>query len=393
MDTNPELLHRGVANIIPNIKLLEQRLNSGNKLNIYMGIDPTATRIHLGHAVTLRKIQQFAEMGHNVTFLVGDFTALIGDTSDKTSERPVLTSSQIQENLTTYKEQAKKILDFDKIAIKFNSQWLSKLTFEDILKLTMNFSVNDFISRELIKKRLTAGTSVGLAEVMYPLMQGYDSLHLNTDIQLGGTDQTFNMQAGRTLLKNLKNKESFIITNVFLTGTDGRKMSKTWDNAIWLDDKANDMYRKVMSIKDELIMEYFILATDIPLDEIKKIGKSLDANNPMDTKKMLAHTITKIYHGEQKAERAAKEFQNVVQDKKAPEDIPTISVADSSVSLASIAIMHNLVDSNSEWKRYVSSNSVSYNDMKISNAFINVSELREDGILKIGKQKFAKIKL
>ncbi len=223
MDKIEEILTRGVANIIPSKDELKNKLNSGEKLNIYLGIDPTATNIHLGHAVALRKLQEFSDLGHNVTFLVGDFTALIGDTSDKDSERPQLTSSEIQDNLETYKEQASKVLDFSKVEIKFNSEWLSELKFADIVKLTQNFTLGDFISRELIKKRLNSGGKIGLHEVLYPVMQGYDSYHLTTDIQLGGTDQTFNMQAGRTLIKNLSNKESFVLTMNFLTGTDGRK--------------------------------------------------------------------------------------------------------------------------------------------------------------------------
>jgi tyrosyl-tRNA synthetase len=255
MDTIDEILTRGVENIIPDKNKLRVLLESGKKLNIYLGIDPTATNIHVGHAVPLRKLQKFAELGHNVTFLIGDFTALIGDTSDKDSERPHLTREQIESNFQTYKRQAEKILDFDKITVKHNSDWLSKLSYAQIIELMQHFSAGEFFSRELIKKRLTEGKHVGLHEIMYPVMQGYDSYIMDTDIQLGGTDQTFNMQAGRILQKDIRNKESFIIANGFLMGTDGRKMSKTWNNAIWLTDEPNDMFGKVMSLKDELIIE------------------------------------------------------------------------------------------------------------------------------------------
>ncbi|MEK7451065.1 MAG: tyrosine--tRNA ligase, partial [Patescibacteria group bacterium] len=231
MDKIDELLTRGVANIIPSKEELRKVLSSNKKLNVYLGIDPTATRIHLGHAVVLRKLEEFAKLGHNVTFLIGDFTALIGDTSDKDTERPVLTSEQIQENFKTYKKQAEKILDFSKVTIRYNSEWLNKLSFPEIIKLAQQFSFGDFGSRELIRKRIDAGKRVGMHEGLYPAMQGYDSYFLNTDIQIGGTDQTFNMQAGRTLQKNWRNKESFIIATEFLMGTDGRKMSKTWGNA------------------------------------------------------------------------------------------------------------------------------------------------------------------
>src|SRR5580704_6823927 len=245
MDTIEELLTRGVANIVPGKKELEDKLKSGEKLNIYLGIDPTSTNIHLGHAVALRKLQAFSELGHHVTFLISDFTALIGDTSDKDTERPVLTSEEIQQNFQTYRNQAEKIIDFSKIRVVYNSEWLRKLSFEDIIKLTQHFSVGDFVGRELIRKRLSENKRVGLHEFLYPVMQGYDSYFMDTDIQIGGTDQTFNMQAGRALQKDIRKKQSFIMTNVILEGTDGRKMSKSWGNAIWLDDTAEDMYAKV----------------------------------------------------------------------------------------------------------------------------------------------------
>src|SRR5260221_2285728 len=254
MVTHEELLTRGVANIIPGKEELRKFLESGKKLNIYLGIDPTATRIHLGHAVALRKLQAFAQLGHNVKFLIGDFTALIGDTSDKDTERPILTNEQIEANFHTYKSQAEKIVDFTKVNVVHNSDWLKKLSFEDIVKLTQHFSVGDFVGRELIRKRLSENKRVGLHEFLYPVMQGYDSYFLDTDLQIGGTDQTFNMQAGRTLQKDIRNKHSFVMTNTILEGTDGRKMSKSWGNAIWLDDTAEDMYAKIMAINDDLII-------------------------------------------------------------------------------------------------------------------------------------------
>lgn len=391
MEKIEEILTRGVANIIPSKEELINRLNSGEKLDIYLGIDPTAVKIHLGHAVTLRKLQNFADLGHNVTFLVGDFTALIGDTSDKETERPQLTSEEIQKNLETYKQQASKVLDFSKIQIKFNSEWLGQLKFDEIVKLTQNFSLGDFISRELIKKRLNSGGKIGLHEVLYPVMQGYDSYHLNADIQLGGTDQTFNMQAGRTLNKNLRNKESFVLTMNFLTGTDGRKMSKTWGNAIWLTDSASDMYGKVMSIKDDLIVEYFTLATDVVLDEIETIEKRLkDGENPMNLKKQLAHKITAMYHGDEEAGKAEDGFKSTVQDKNVPEEIMEIIIK-TGVTVAEMALANKLVDSTSEWKRLIEQHGVSINNEKIDNPFLRTDELPDNGILKIGKRTYVKI--
>lgn len=389
MNEIEELLTRGVANIIPSKDLLKKELAGGKKLNIYLGIDPTATRIHLGHAVTLRKLRDFTLLGHNVTFLVGDFTALIGDTSDKESERPQITAEQIQENLKTYKKQASKILDFSKVDIKFNSEWLSQLTFTEIVKLTQHFSLGDFISRELIKKRLSSGGKIGLHEVLYPVMQGYDSYHLDTDVQLGGTDQTFNMQAGRTLIKNLRNKDSFVITMNFLTGTDGRKMSKTWGNAIWLDDEPDEMFGKIMSIKDELIIEYFTLATDYDLGAIDDFRITLK-EKPMVTKKMLAGTIVSLLHGPEKGKEAEESFTSLVQYKEVPKDIEVLKIP-YSVPLSKVVIEKGLVDSMSEWKRLIEQHGVTIDDKKIESPFINTNDLPDEGILKIGKRKYVKI--
>ncbi|MEK7565997.1 MAG: tyrosine--tRNA ligase, partial [Patescibacteria group bacterium] len=253
MDKIEELLTRGVENIIPNRGELEKVLRSGEKLNIYLGIDVTSPKIHIGHGVPLRKLQQFIELGHNVTLLFGDFTTKVGDTSDKESERPRLTDDEIAKNVSTYKQQAGKIVDLSKIKIRFNSEWLSKISLADMLSLYQHFSLNDFTSRGLIKKRLGAGGHIKLDEVTYPVMQGYDSYFMDTDIQVGGTDQTFNMQAGRALQKDLRGKESFIIANGFLEGTDGRKMSKSWGNAVWIEDSPDEMFGKIMSLRDELI--------------------------------------------------------------------------------------------------------------------------------------------
>jgi tyrosyl-tRNA synthetase len=385
MDKIEELLTRGVANIIPNIEELKKVLASGKKLNIYLGIDPTSTKIHLGHAVVLRKLNEFARLKHNVTFLIGDFTALIGDTSDKDTERPVLTPEQIHENFKTYKKQAEKILDFSKIKVRHNSEWLNKLSFSETIKLTQQFSFGDFGSRELIRKRLDAGKHVGMHEGLYPAMQGYDSYFLNTDIQLGGTDQTFNMQAGRTLQKNWRNKDSFIIATEFLMGTDGRKMSKSWGNAIWLSDNPNDMYTKIMAIQDDLIDQYFILGTGKDIDEIDEIKSG---KNPMEIKKELAKIIVAEMHSKKNAEAAAENFKKSVQNKEIPADILSISV-NNNLTASEVLVKTNLASSLSEGKRLVKQGGVKLNDENITNPNSKIKE----GILKVGKRKFVKIKI
>lgn len=386
MDKVEELLTRGVANIIPNKGELEKLLKSGRKLNIYLGIDPTATKIHLGHSVVLRKLQQFATLDHNVTFLIGDFTALIGDTSDKDAERPHLTSEEIEENFQTYKKQAEKVLDFSKVKIKYNSEWLKKLNFQDIIKLTQHFSAGDFTSRELVKKRLTEGKRVGLHEFLYPVMQGYDSYFMDTDVQVGGTDQTFNMQAGRTLQKDLRNKESAVITTSILEGTDGRKMSKSYGNAIWLNDNPNDMYAKVMAINDGIIIQYFTLATNLPVDKIANYEKKLKSENPINIKKELAHSIVSELYDKKSADGAKINFENTVQNKETPIEIEKIEIAGNSTILDAL-ITGNFAQSKSDAKRLIDQGGVSLNNKKISNPDSRI----EEGTLKVGKRRFVKV--
>lgn len=393
MDQIEELLTRGVENIIPGKDKLRELLASGKKLNIFLGIDPTATNIHIGHAVPLRKLNAFAQLGHNVTFLIGDFTALIGDTSDKDTERPVLTSEQIQSNFETYKKQAEKVLDFSKIKVVYNSEWLKPLQFADIVKLCQHFSTGEFVSRELIKKRLTEGKKVGLHELLYPVMQGYDSYFMDTDIQLGGTDQTFNMQAGRVLQKDLRAKESFIIANGFLEGTDGRKMSKSWGNGIWLTDPPNDMFGKVMSLKDDLIIPYFTLATNTSMDEIASLKKELETVNPMEIKKKLAHRLVTELHTHELADAAQHEFETRFQKAALSEsDLPTKSISDfTSGTVMDTLVSAGIADSNSSARRLVEQGAV-----KINNTVVNspkdVSDPKVGDIIQAGRKAVKIIK-
>jgi tyrosyl-tRNA synthetase len=385
MEKVEELLTRGVANIIPNREELKKVLASGRKLNVYLGIDPTSTKIHLGHAVVLRKLNEFAKLGHSVTFLIGDFTALVGDTSDKDSERPILTSEEIEENFKTYKKQAEKILDFSKVEVRYNSEWLSKLTYADGFKLKRQFSLNDFISRELIKKRLEEGKNIRFDETEYPLMQGYDSYFMDTDLQIGGTDQTFNMQAGRTLQKRLRNKESYILATEFLMGTDGRKMSKSWGNAIWLDDAPNDMFAKIMAINDDLIDQYFTLSTNINLEKIKEFKTK---ENPMNAKKELAKIIITEMHSAEDARAAVENFKKTVQNKEVPENI-SLEIVPGGMTLCEVMVEAKLTSSKSEAKRLIEQHGVKLNDEEVSDPNLKIKE----GTLSVGKRKFVKIKI
>jgi tyrosyl-tRNA synthetase len=387
-----DLVERCVENVIPSGEKLKELLLSDKKLNIYLGIDPTGIKIHLGHAVALRKLQLLSELGHKVTFLIGDFTATIGDTSDKESERPVLTREEIEKNFATYKKQAEKVLDFTNIEVKFNSEWLSKLTFGDVLFLAGNFSVNDFTSRELVRKRLDEGKRVSLPETLYPLMQGYDSYHLDTDIQLGGTDQTFNMQAGRKLLKALSKKESFIIANGFLPGTDGRKMSKTWGNAIWLDDAPEEIYGKIMSIKDELILEYFEFGTNMPLDEIEEVKRELEkSDNPMEIKKRLAEKIIEELYSKKESVKAGEYFKKTVQQGQAGDDVVVVSVGKKSLDvdeLMEIVVNEGLVKSKSQFRRLLEQGAVYVGEKRLVG---NEIQLIKEVVVRVGKRRYLRL--
>lgn len=392
MDKLDEILSRGVANIIPETSQLRSLLSSGRKLNIYLGIDPTATRIHLGHAVPLRKLQSFVELGHHITLVIGDFTALIGDTSDKDTERPVLTTQQIQDNMATYATQAGKILDLNKVEIRNNSEWLKDLSFTQIVKLSQHFSAGDFFSRELIKKRLSDGKHVGLHELLYPVMQGYDSYFLDTDLQIGGTDQTFNMQAGRILQKDIRDKETFVLTLGFLEGTDGRKMSKSWGNAIWLDDTPEDIYGKIMSIKDDLIIQYFTLATNKPLSEVRMLAEQLSRSeiNPMVAKKLLAFTVVEELHTKDLAQSAQQHFEAVIQGRGTPEDISTVSAL-SGTKLSEVLSKHHLVNSNSEFRRLILEKGIKINGEVLTDPLYVLKSSDNNTVVKIGKLRYLKI--
>ncbi len=383
MDKIDEVIKRGVTNVIPGKEKLTELLKSKKGLNVYLGIDPTATHIHLGNAVPLRKLQQFVELGAHVTFLIGDFTALIGDTSDKETERPVLTYEEIKNNFKTYKEQASKILDFSKVEVKFNSEWLKKLNFEDIVKLAQNFSFGEFASRELVAKRLKEGKKVGLHEALYPVMQGYDSYFMDTDIQVGGADQTFNMQAGRVLQKNLRNKESYVLVTGYLEGTDGRKMSKTWGNAIWLDDEPADMYGKVMSVRDDLIITYFTLATNLEESEIEEKKNRLKSENPMAVKRELAFQIVKELHSEKDAKNAEEKFSTTFQE-KAPEYNEEIPSKENLIDT-----LEQVLGSKSEVKRLIKQGAIDLNGEKVTDGNVTLSK---DDKINLGKRRFLKIK-
>lgn len=379
--SNEDLLTRAVANVIPRA-LAEEKLKSGKPLRIYWGIDPTGSRIHLGHAVPLRKMRQFADAGHHVIFLIGSFTAMIGDPSDKDAMRKPLTREEVEKNFQTYKEQAAKVLDFRKVEIRYNHEWLEKLKLEEILHLASHFTIQNLEQRDMFERRMKEGKPVSFHEFFYPLMVGYDSVVLDVDCEIGGSEQEFNMLAGRTLQKAFGKREKFVMTLKLIEGTDGRKMSKTYGNCIYLDDEPNDMYGKVMSIKDDLMAAYFECCTDIPMSEVKALLKG----NPRDVKARLAQEIVTLYHGKAAATKAAEMFDHVFKEKGIPDDIPEVRVKKGS-KLIDVLVEYGLVPSKSDVRRVIVQGGVHLNEQAVTSPDASVAA----GVVKVGKRKFLRI--
>ncbi len=384
-----ELLTRGVQDVVPKKGLME-KMRKGDKLKVYLGIDPTSTRISLGNAVPLRKLRDFQNAGHEVIFLVGSFTALIGDTSDKDAMRKPLTPEEIETNFRTYKEQASKILDFSKSKIMYNGDWLSKLSFANIVELAQHFTVQQMIERDMYQLRMKEGKPIGLHEFLYPLMQGYDSVHMEVDLEIGGNDQLFNMLAGRTLLKAYKDKEKFVLTTPLIEGLDGRKMSKSYNNTIDITDEPNDMYGKVMSMTDDLIIKYFMLCTDVPIKEVDEVDKSLkDGDNPRDAKMRLAREIVALYYSKEAGDLAEQEFINIFKKGGVPEDMPTFKMSGDR-NIVDLLEACKLVESRGDAKRVITQGGVKVNDKKIDDPSKTI-HLEKDMVIQVGKRKFAKI--
>ena len=388
-----EILTRGVEDVIIKEEL-KNKLLSGKKLRLYFGVDPTGSILHIGHAINLWKLKDFQELGHEVILLIGDFTAMIGDPSGKDSARKPLTVKEVKQNFKDYKKQASKILDFGKVKIKYNSAWLSKLKFADILKLSTNFTVQQMLVRDMFDRRLKANLPISLQEFLYPLMQGYDSVVLDVDLELAGNDQTFNALAGRHLQKVINGKDKDVLACKLLLGIDGRKMSKTFNNYIAINEKPSDMYGKVMSIKDELIDHYFELATRLSDEEIIQIKNNLI--NPRDIKAKLAREIVKMYHSEKAAEIAEQEFDKIFRNKELPSDMPIFDTDKNSYFIVELLFDTKLATSKNEAKRLVEGGGVEIvnGEMKERAADWRKEVALVDGmIIKVGSRKFVKIKL
>lgn len=386
------MLDRNIAEVLPSKRAFEDRLKKG-PITIYLGIDPSSPDIHLGHAVVLWKLKEFQDAGHKVTLLIGDFTGMIGDPTDKSAARKKLTEKEVRENAKTYKEQIAKILRFggpNAAEVKFNSEWLAKLDLADILELTSNFTAQQILERDFFQARLKENKPIHLHEFLYPLMQGYDSVAMEVDAEIGGTDQTFNMLVGRTLLEKLKSREKFVVTVPLLAGLDGRKMSKSFDNFIAITDAPGDMFGKIMSLQDNLIIRYFELATQLADKELQSIKEGLQSNkvHPMEAKKRLAWEIVKLYHGEKEADKSKEEFEQVFQKKGAPTDTPIYKISGSTINVVDILAESGLVKSKSDAKRLLGQGGVEWEGKKITNPILEVTS---SGVLKVGKRSFLKL--
>ncbi len=387
------ILNKGVENILPSKEDLKNLLLSGKRLNIYQGFDPTAPTLHIGHTVGMRKLEDFRRLGHQVYFVIGDFTARIGDPSDKTSARVKLTKQQVEENMKLYVNQASHYIDiFNKenpVKVVYNSKWLEPLNFEDIVELSSVFTVQQMLKRSMFQERLKSDKPIYLHEFLYPLMQGYDSVALNIDVEVGGNDQLFNMLAGRDLVMNRLNKEKFVVAMKLLEANDGTKMGKTSGNMIELSDSANNIFGKVMAFDDKLIPIGFEILTKYELKQVEEIKERLKkGENPMILKKLLAFEITKDIKGEQEAENAQKYFENVFQKKNLNTDIPIRTVRQSNINILDLIVQCKITNSKSQAKRLVEQNAVTINGEKITDWNKNIQVGSGSTILKCGKHVY-----
>ncbi|MDO4291547.1 MAG: tyrosine--tRNA ligase [Eggerthellaceae bacterium] len=393
------IIKSGAAQIVPESALLE-KLKRGTPLNIKLGVDPTAPDIHLGHAVPLRKLRQFQDLGHQVTLIIGDGTALIGDPSGRNSTRPQLTAAQIKENAQTYVDQAFKVLDPEKTTLRYNSEWLLALDMEGLLKLTAHFTVARILERDDFHNRYTNNQSISLHEFLYPVMQAYDSVVIKADVELGGTDQLFNLLAGRELMEKMGMEPQVCLTLPLLEGTDGvKKMSKSYGNYIGLTDEPADMFGKVMSIPDELMVKYYRLASTAPVEEIDEIeaGLAADKLHPNKVKRALARNIVAAYYDEDAAKEAEAQFDLVFKQHAVPDDIPEFACDltpndEGKVYVAKLLAEAGMAASAGEARRLIDGGGVKVNGKALAPKSYNVDPaLLEGATIQVGKRKFVKL--
>lgn len=369
------------------------KIRKKGQLKVKLGVDPSRPDLHLGHAVVLRKLRQFQELGHIVYLIIGDFTARIGDPSGRSKTRPLLSEDEVQENSKTYVEQAFRILHPDKTVVKFNSEWLSKLSFADIINLSSRYTVARMLERDDFNKRLKENQPISISEFLYPLAQAYDSIVIEADVELGGTDQLFNLLVGRKLQEEFGQSPQVVLTMPLIEGTDGNlKMSKSYDNYIAFNDSPRDVFGKVMSIPDHLIIKYMKYLTDIPKDKIKDIENQMKSGevNPRDVKMVLAEEIVTILYNREEAEKAKQNFVSIFQKREMPEDLPEIQVK-TGETILDIVSKTKVYNSNSEIKRAIMQGAIRINDEKIKD-FKDIVDCEDGAILRVGKKSYFKIK-
>lgn len=390
-----QLLTRGVELILPDQDSLAQ-LMASRPIRLYLGIDPTGALLTLGHAVVLRKLQQFAELGHEVILLVGNGTVRIGDPTGKDTTRPELTDSEIEANFKNWQAQASKVLNFDQIKIKHNGEWLDQLKLPDFIKLMAKTTVQQLIERDMFQKRLKNNLPIFTHELMYPLLQGYDSVAMDVDLEIGGSDQLFNMLMGKHLLKVYRNKPKWVLTTPIINGLDGRKMSKSYHNYVALTEEPSSMYGKLMSLSDDQIIPYLTLLTDIPMKNLEEIRQNMaSGQNPMEYKKLLAFEITKWLHSESLAIQAQNEFEKTVQQRQVPEEMPIVTVASSITSMASLPLIKQAIPqlSNNEIKRLIDQRAVEIiNNGRKPVDYQETIPVENNLVVRVGKRQYFKIK-
>jgi len=394
-----EVLKRGTVEIISEGDLLA-KLRHNRPLRVKLGVDPSAPDIHLGIAIVLRKLRQFQDLGHQAILVVGDFTAMIGDPSEKKKTRPMLTREEIERNVGTYRDQYGRILDPARTKVVFNSEWLAKLRFEDVIKLSAKTTVARVLERDDFTTRLKSGTPIFMHEIMYPLCQAYDSVMLEADVELGGTDQKFNNLMGRDLQREFGQEPQVVLLTPLLVGVDGvEKMSKSLGNAIGITDPPAEMYGKVMSIPDDLIAHFMEFCTEIPLRDVKAVESGLKSGslNPRDAKARLAREVVKLWHGPSAASEAERQFERVFVEKDTPESIPEAplnrdELTQGKVRVIKLLVLAGLVESNSEARRLISQGGVSINGDRINDVDADVP-IKDGTVLRVGRRRFVRIRL
>jgi len=396
VDRQLEIIRRGTAEIVPAEELehkVRRSVATGKPLIVKLGFDPTGADLTLGHTVVLQKMRQFQDLGHRVCLLIGDFTGMVGDPTDKSETRKQLTREQVMENERTYSAQAFRILDSERTEIVYNSRWLAPLTFADVLGLASKITVARMLERDDFRKRFNNNLPLTLTEFFYPLMQGYDSVAMKSDIELGGTDQKFNLLMGRMLQKEFDQEPQVTVITPLLEGLDGvHKMSKSLGNYIGISESPNDMYGKAMSIPDELMLKYFELVTDVSMERLAELKEGLASGqlHPRDVKMNLAYTLVRMYHDEKTADDAQAHFRTVFQQRELPVDLPEVRVSDEPIWIVKLLVETGLVPSNGEGRRMIQQGGVKIDGVKIGDESATIT-CRDGMVLQVGKRKFARL--